>query len=163
MGNLLNRITHPQVGRGCERIYYLSTVLELLCLLTSAPGESEFPAIRTLDRQIIQESMNTLKYNLDDPPSVGVLAEQAGVSPSKFKQLFPKVCGMTPYAYVRKLRMEKAFDLLQSGEMNVTEVAYEVGYESISHFSKVFFNYFGLKPSKVNWATLCRNKSPDSG
>lgn len=92
-----------------------------------------------------------------DPPALNELASRVGVSSAELKQIFPKVCGMPPYAYLRKLRMEKAMDLIRHGEMNITEIAYDIGYNSISHFSKVFAGYFGIKPSQF------RNLSSFSG
>ena len=72
-----------------------------------------------------------------------------GVSSAKLKQIFPKVYGLPPYCYLRKLRMEKAMSLLKSGQMNVTETAYEVGYNSLSHFAGLFARHFGIKPSEI--------------
>lgn len=107
--------------------------------------------VTSFDRDVVGKSQFILESNLEDPPSLGELARQVGVSSAKLKQIFPKVCGMPPYTYLRKLRMEKAFSLLNGdgGEMNVTETAYSVGYNSLSHFSKVFESYFGIKPSKL--------------
>jgi len=45
--------------------------------------------------------------------------------------------------------MEKAMSLLKSGQMNVTETAYEVGYNSLSHFAGLFARHFGIKPSEI--------------
>lgn len=49
--------------------------------------------------------------------------------------------------------MEKAMVLLRQGEMNVTEVAMDVGYSSISHFAKAFRRTFDMSPSKVRSRT----------
>jgi AraC-like DNA-binding protein len=47
---------------------------------------------------------------------------------------------------LRKVRMERAAELLRSGKFNVTEAALEVGYNSLSHFSKAFCDTFGCCP-----------------
>jgi AraC-like DNA-binding protein len=77
------------------------------------------------------------------------LAGQAGVSVSKLKLLFHRVCGVPPFGYLRRVRMEKARELLIYSRMNVTEVALEVGYTSLSHFSKAFTAHYGMSPSQV--------------
>jgi AraC-like DNA-binding protein len=49
--------------------------------------------------------------------------------------------------YLRKLRMERAAELLKSGKYNVTEAALEVGYSSLSHFSQAFCQSMGCCPA----------------
>jgi len=150
---LVRQIIHP-ICSGCGvHLFYMAKILELVsALLPPDRPEPDAPPSRDIsltDRNIVEQTMARLEGRMENPPSVKELAVQAGVSTSKFKELFPKTCGMTPYEYLRKIRMERALSLLRQDRMNVTEVAYEVGYESISHFSKVFFKFYGIKPSHV--------------
>ncbi len=159
MRSVLSQIIQPALPENLPRLYYLAKILELICAIESldntgasfSKGHSGVcpRKIYPADRKIVENAKNFLAAGLDNPPSIADLAGNVGVSASKLKQLFPEVCGMTPYDYLRKIRMEKAMLLLRGGEMNVTEAAYEVGYESISHFSKVFCKYHGIKPSQV--------------
>jgi AraC-like DNA-binding protein len=55
--------------------------------------------------------------------------------------------GITIPQYLRKLRMERAAALLKTGKFNVTEVALEVGYSSLSHFSQAFCQTMGCCPA----------------
>ena len=144
MYSALNRIQYPETLGEESGLFYLAKVLELLHeILASDSGGLR---VDTTDSRIVRKTMSNLEARLDNPPSVAELAEENGISASKLKQLFPRVCGMPPYAYLRKLRMEKALDLLNKEGMNVTEVALEVGYESLSHFSKAFYRHHGLQP-----------------
>ena len=59
---------------------------------------------------------------------------------------------MTISQYVRKLRIETAAELIVSGQCNVSEAAVEVGYQSLSHFSKAFQQVKGCLPSKYEAA-----------
>ncbi len=113
--------------------------------------------ITSLEQQQAEKAEDILKNNIENPPSLNNLAECVGVSLAKFKLLFPKIYGMPPYCYLRKLRMEKAMELLSNREMNVTQSAYEVGYNSLSHFSTVFTKHFGIKPSKVHSLSMINN------
>ena len=101
------------------------------------------------DTDHVEKARMILETHLENPPSVSDLAGMVGVSPAKLKQIFLKAYGMPPYCYLRKLRMEKAMGLLNSGQMNVTETAYEVGYNSLSHFAGLFARQFAIKPSEV--------------
>jgi AraC-like DNA-binding protein len=159
MRSVANQILYPILTGNLTQLYYVAKILELICAIkpldNSGPGFSrKHPPVRQrkvypADQKTVENAMNQLIAALDNPPSISDLAGKVGVSASKLKQLFPEVCGMTPYHYLRKIRMEKAMLMLRGGEMNVTEVAYGIGYESISHFSKVFCKYYGIKPSQV--------------
>ena len=54
---------------------------------------------------------------------------------------------MTPNDYLRKARLKRAAELLLDDRLNVSEVAYRVGFEDLSYFSKCFKAYFGIAPS----------------
>jgi AraC-like DNA-binding protein len=85
------------------------------------------------------------------------LAENAGYRPSDLAALcqislrtlerhFQKNYGVTVSAWLRELRLGKAYQGLQGGK-SVKEVAYEQGYKQVSHFSREFKNHFGVNPS----------------
>jgi AraC family transcriptional activator of pyochelin receptor len=69
-----------------------------------------------------------------------------GLSHPKLNYGFREIYGSTIFGYLRELRLNKAKALLDDGTMNVTEVAYEVGYSSLSYFTKAFRDYFGTAP-----------------
>lgn len=58
------------------------------------------------------------------------------------------VTGYTPNDYIRVIRMKKAAELLKAGEMNVSEIAYAVGFDNPYYFSKCFKTQFGVPPSQ---------------
>ncbi len=74
---------------------------------------------------------------------------------------------MTIPQCLRKLRMERAAELLKSGKCNVTEAAMEVGYNSLSHFSQAFCQTMGCCPAlyplktPTQAAAACGNLHPD--
>jgi len=57
------------------------------------------------------------------------------------------------FAYLRSRRLDQAYELIRSGEMNVTEAAFEVGYANPSAFSAAFRKAFGVNPME------CRKSS----
>jgi AraC-like DNA-binding protein len=94
-----------------------------------------------------------LKKDLVNPPSLEQISREVACSPFYLSRTFSKEMGQTIPQYVRQLRMEKAAELLKSGEYNVTEVAYEVGYNSLSHFSAAFHQTFGCCPGLYPMST----------
>ena len=80
-----------------------------------------------------------------------------GCSPFYLSRTFSKETGQTIPQYLRQLRMEKSAELLRTGRYNVTEVALEVGYNSLSHFSQTFHQTFGCCPGLYPMGTHQRS------
>ena len=83
------------------------------------------------------------------PPSIEVLAHLCATNESKLKKVFKKVYKTTIYGYVQKLRLEKANLLLKEQYLNIGEIAKEVGYKHQGHFSKLFFEFYGVYPKDL--------------
>jgi AraC-like DNA-binding protein len=111
----------------------------------------------------VEQVIFLLKQNLVEPPPLEELGKKIGCSPSYLSRTFSSQTGQTITQYLRRLRMDQAAELLRLGEMNVTEVALEVGYASPSHFSQAFHETFGccpgLYPIKTFTAPAARYKS----
>jgi len=83
--------------------------------------------------------------NLDIPN----LARQEEMSVSSFHTHFKKVTSHTPLQYIKKIRLNKAKDLISKHKYQVVDAAYEMGYDSASQFSRDFKTYFGYPPKDV--------------
>ena len=83
------------------------------------------------------------------PPSIKELAKLCGTNDFKLKKHFKKVNQTTVYAYIQKLRLEKANLLLREHLMSVSEIANEVGYKHQGHFSAIFFKTYGVYPKDL--------------
>ncbi|MCV2403863.1 AraC family transcriptional regulator [Marinomonas sp. C2222] len=89
-----------------------------------------------------------IENNLSSPLDSYVLAKMACMSRSRFYECFKNQLGCTPLEYQHQRRMEQAFKKLQQ-QRSVTSVCYELGYQSLSHFSRRFHQHFGLSPRQV--------------
>lgn len=76
------------------------------------------------------------------------LAREAYFSPYHFLRTFKKIYNKTPHKYLTERRIDKAKELLRSENLSVTDVCYDVGFESIGSFSTLFNKYVGSSPAK---------------
>lgn len=72
-----------------------------------------------------------------------------GMGRSNLYAKLSALTGMSFNIYLRSLRLHRAKELLQSSDMNVSEVAYKVGFNDPKYFSRVFSEVFGVSPSEV--------------
>ena len=119
------------------------------------------PVLKSDDVERIHYARDLLIKDIENPPDLVELARMAGLSRSKLHYNFCAVYGTTPFDYLRNRRLEKARISLNEGNMDVTEVAYSVGYSSLSHFTKVFKQYFGMPPSNYRRNNFSPSDQPD--
>nr|WP_313665944.1 helix-turn-helix domain-containing protein [Brucella intermedia] len=79
---------------------------------------------------------------------LSLLAAQAGLEERTFLRRFQKATGMTATDYAQRLRVAKAQELLQFGQLPVERIAWEVGYSDPGAFRKIFFRIVGLSPGE---------------
>lgn len=109
---------------------------------------------REQDLERLEDARFILEKEFQDPPSLMELARRVGLNDFKLKRGFRHFYNTTVFGYVRRLRMEKARALLESGDLNVTEVAIATGYNCFGHFSAAFKKHFGLLPSEFRRSRL---------
>ena len=78
--------------------------------------------------------------------SLGKVANQVNVSAGYFSELFKEAAGMNFVEYVARFRVEKAKNLLQNPKFRVSEVAFDVGFQSLSQFNRTFLRFAGVSP-----------------
>ena len=95
---------------------------------------------RKLER-IVNARMRNPNLNID------VIASQFGMGRTNFYRKVRELMGMSPNDYLRKCRMERAAELLQTTDQNIGEICGMVGIPDAQYFSRVFKSYFGVPPS----------------
>ena len=104
------------------------------------------------NRKRIEDAWRLLVEDLEHPRTITDLAHSVGMSESTLKRSFRKLYGASIFTCFQNHRMLQARSMLRRGELNVTEVAFRVGYASSSHFSRAFHRHFGFPPK------LCQEK-----
>ena len=81
------------------------------------------------------------------PLDVGALARVAYLSPGHFIRRFKEAYGETPHQYVLTRRVERAQELLRNTDRSVTEICFDVGFQSLGSFSATFHRVGGMTPT----------------
>lgn len=146
--SLVTSLLEPPVPRQAQSLWYESKALELMAHLLFAPKDPELFCMRQkrVARDRVARTKELLSRDLANPPTLEAIGQEVGCSPFHLSRVFSREAGLTIPQFLRNQRMERAAELLRSGRYNVTEAATEVGYSSLSHFSKAFCETIGCCP-----------------
>jgi AraC-like DNA-binding protein len=142
-------LLNPPALLGARPIWYEAKVLELMAEFffdRQCDDELFCDRQKRLARERVDRVVAILSGRLSERLNLKQLGREAGCSPFYLSRTFTSVMGMTISQYQRKLRMERAAELLRSGNCNVTEAALAVGYSSLSYFSQAFCETMGCCP-----------------
>jgi AraC-like DNA-binding protein len=121
-------------------------LLELLFTL-AATNEKVLDLLLDLRKKFTADITGLIEENLTNSLSINQLAVMAGRSLSSFRRDFLSIYNMPPSQWIREKRLNKAKEFLQTTNMTITDICYTLGFESISHFSRLFKSEFGYAPS----------------
>jgi AraC-type DNA-binding domain-containing proteins len=94
----------------------------------------------------VYKAIKYIQQNIKQPISINQLAYDLNMSDTNFCNSFKKIIGITPKEYITNLKLTYAKEMLKN--QNVTEVAYDLGYENISHFIALFKIKYGITPKQ---------------
>lgn len=153
---VLEQIIHHPFEGTMKNIYLHSKALELLLYSSDQFAKKDVEeryGCRFLteqdDRNKIEDARRILLENLNTPLTIKELARKVAMNECYLKKGFKAMYGTTIYDYFQRERMERARQLLYVNNMSVTEVALQMGYSCISHFSTAFRKYTGIKPCEL--------------
>lgn len=86
--------------------------------------------------------------NLYEKLSVSQIADAVHMSTSHFTRIFKSQTGLSPYDYVLVSRLNRAKEYLQETDLSISQIAYEIGFNSESNFIYFFKKNTGLSPKK---------------
>ena len=101
------------------------------------------------DDALMERVMHSINANLSDPEfNIDTLAADVGISRAQLHRKMKEITGISSGKFLRNLRMEQAARLLRESKVNVSQVAFKVGYADQAHFSTAFKTHFGMSPSE---------------
>jgi transcriptional regulator GlxA family with amidase domain len=98
-------------------------------------------------KERVAMTLMRLRDDLEQPLDLESLAKRASLSPTSLSRLVSKETGKSLSKHLRAMRVERALELITQENCSVTEAAFEVGYSSLSHFTKAVVIETGRRPS----------------
>ena len=136
-------------------MFLLSKSIELLVLQAEAYNKAKDSGPKFLkteyDKERIVYAREYLIKHLDMPPGLSELARAAGINEYKLKKGFKETFGNTVFGYLAETRLELAKNDLLEKKKSVSEIAFELGYSSVQHFSNAFKKKFGVSPGRLKF------------
>lgn len=134
---------HQVSQQDSQESTFLAALLDLL------PGEMDKAAsiwLPSTSHEKLSEMLEYVQEHLQDKVTLALLAHRFGFSTRSLTRLFGQQLGISFAAYCKMARMLKALKLIQAGSDNVSQLASDVGYESLATFSNNFLQVCGSRP-----------------
>jgi signal transduction histidine kinase/ligand-binding sensor domain-containing protein/DNA-binding response OmpR family regulator len=106
------------------------------------------PEVKGNDEQLMERIMKAINANLSNSDfNVDMMTKEVGISRAQLHRKMKEMTGISTSEFIRNIRLEQAARLLREQKVNVTQVAYAVGFSNLAHFSTIFRKHFGVAPS----------------
>jgi signal transduction histidine kinase/ligand-binding sensor domain-containing protein/DNA-binding response OmpR family regulator len=111
--------------------------------------ESSGKLMSKIDALFIEKAVLAINNHLSNTElNVEMFAREMGMSRMQLHRKLSSLTGNSSSELIRNIRLKKAAELLKAGELNVSEVTYEIGISSLSNFAKIFKEKYGVSPSE---------------
>lgn len=112
-------------------------------------GKIETPDLKGNDKVLIDKIVSEIDSHLDDPNlNVEKLCQEVGLSRAHLNRKMKELFGLTPSEFIRNVRLRKACELLRQPDVDISQIAYSVGFSSQPHFSTAFKRFTGISPTE---------------
>ena len=128
----------------------LSILLLMLIRQTEAPTEAKLQTSNAIhsENEIIRRAQVYVSTHIREKLSVPLVARQVDVSPSYLTALFHKNLQISPGEYIRRIKLQESKQMIRENNLNFTEIAAELQYSTVHHFSRQFKEKFGITPTE---------------
>lgn len=152
--NCINAIINCGFAGRLKQMFLLSKTIELLVLqaesydklLVNKPAYAK----TDYDKERLLFARDYMLQHIEFPPALPQLARAVGINEYKLKRGFKEMFGTTVFGYLSEARLELARTNLAENQKSVTEIAFDLGYSSVQHFSNAFKKKFGVSPTGLN-------------
>ena len=128
----------------------LNLMLLLLLRDSAAPKGGKLQTSNSIhsENEIIRQAQQYISSHIREKLSVPLVARQVDVSPSYLTALFHKNLQISPGEYIRRIKLQESKQMIRENNLNFTEIAAELQYSTVHHFSRQFKEKFGITPTE---------------
>ena len=128
----------------------LNLLLLLLLREAAAPKGGKLQTSNAIhsENEIIRQAQQYISSHIREKLSVPLVARQVDVSPSYLTALFHKNLQISPGEYIRRIKLQESKQMIRENNLNFTEIAAELQYSTVHHFSRQFKEKFGITPTE---------------
>lgn len=142
---------HGDYFKGSWEFGFLTTLKNVLSKENLKKFSIQLP---TTEDQRLQAIVGQLRGRLNENLTLEGIAKQYGISVRSLTRLFQAKLHITFIQYVKMLRIIRAMELIRDTDLNMTEIAYEIGYSNISAFSNNFHQLTNMRPTEFKAMSL---------
>ena len=140
--HLIQRFIGPEISLACAKVFLVDSGRKI-----QTPYQM-FEFSKSHGDNLIKKTQDWIENNYKEDITIAKLETVANCSGKTLTRRFQKVIGLSPLAYIQKMRIETAKRLLESKDMTFNEITWEVGYNDSSSFHKAFKLGTGLTPNE---------------
>lgn len=149
--NYIELFYHEVDKNGVNGIEYIENLLKIFSVYfinnySNYQSISENNTPSKISKEQVKEIHDYILANIEEPLTIDELALEINMSKFYFLKEFKKATSLTPYQYLMNIRMKKAAELIRDKNLNLADLAFNLGFNDQSHFSRVFKNYHGETP-----------------
>ena len=128
----------------------LNLLLLFLLRESAAPRGGKLQTSNAIhsENEIIRQAQQYISNHIREKLSVPLVARQVDVSPSYLTALFHKNLQISPGEYIRRIKLQESKQMIRENNLNFTEIAAELQYSTVHHFSRQFKEKFGITPTE---------------
>ncbi len=128
----------------------LNLLLLLLLRETVDPSGSKLQTANAIhsENEIIRQAQQYISSHIREKLSVPLVARQVDVSASYLTALFHKNLQISPGEYIRRIKLQESKQMIRENNLNFTEIAAQLQYSTVHHFSRQFKEKFGITPTE---------------
>lgn len=118
-------------------------------------SQIEMPKVTNIKTDLMAKIDKYINDNLSESElNVDRLSECVGLSRSQIYRKMKEIAGISPSDYIRNVKLRKACELLRESDIDISQVAYSLGFSAQSHFSTLFKRFVGLTPTEYRQRAL---------
>jgi AraC family transcriptional regulator len=111
-----------------------------------------------LRRQGVVRALETMRLRLAEHMSLEYLAKTAAMSRFHFERVFHQITGLPPFQFLSAMRLVRARELVLATDAPITDICFDVGYNSVGTFTRRFTASVGVSPRRLRWFSQHRQE-----